>query len=293
MVLCISCVIIILANKVVTMNERIYPDRTGTRKVHENIHSIKINTEIFPVTKTDWFGYAKYDFSVAEIEYCIVAPKKRALHSPWIWRAEFFGHEPQADLSLLDKGWYVVYVPSAASLYGSPEAVRRWDVAYEYLTREYGLFPKPVLEGFSRGGLLVYNWAAANPGKVTCIYADAPVCAIQSWPGGKGKGLGSPEDWQLCLKAYGLTEEGATDYRHNPIDNLKPLVCVNIPLLHVCGDIDEVVPMAENTDILQQRYKKLGGHIEVITKANCDHHPHSLPDPKPIVDFILKSFKGV
>ena len=91
----------------------------------------------------------------------IVVPKKRGIHSPWIWRAEFFGHEPQADLSLLEKGWHVVYVPSAAGLYGSPEAVRRLDVAYEYLTTEYGLSKKPVLEGFSRGGLLVYNWAAA------------------------------------------------------------------------------------------------------------------------------------
>lgn len=262
------------------------------KRFYMNANSVKNNTKIFPVTKTDWFGYAKYDFTVARIEYCVVAPKKRDIRSPWIWRAEFFGHAPQVDLSLLEKGWHVVHVPSAAGLYGSPEAVRRWDVAYEYLTSEYGLSQKSVLEGFSRGGLLVYNWAAANSDKVACIYADAPVCAIQSWPGGKEKGLGSPEDWQLCLKAYGLTEEEAADYKHNPIDNLKPLVDANIPLLHICGDIDDTVPMAENTDILHQRYKKLGGHIEVITKANCGHHPHSLPDPKPIVDFILRAEGG-
>jgi len=26
----------------------------------------------------------------------------------------------------------------------------------------------------------------------------------------------------------------------------------------------------------------------VISKPNCDHPPHSLKDPKPIVDFVLK-----
>ena len=42
----------------------------------------------------------------------------------------------------------------------------------------------------SRGGLIIYNWATANPKKVACIYGDAPVCDFKSWPGGKGKGKG-------------------------------------------------------------------------------------------------------
>ena len=29
--------------------------------------------------------------------------------------------------------------------------------------------------------------------------------------------------------------------------------------------------------------------VEVIIKPGNDHHPHSLPDPKPIVDFILRA----
>ena len=34
--------------------------------------------------------------------------------------------------------------------------------------------------------------------------------------------------------------------------------------------------------------KALGGEIVVIAKPNCDHHPHSLTDPTPIVEFVLK-----
>ena len=56
----------------------------------------------------------------------------------------------------------------------------------------------------------------------------------------------------------------------------------------VHGDADEVVPVAENSDIIESRYRKLGGNIMVIRKKDVGHHPHSLKDPKPIVDFLLK-----
>lgn len=58
-----------------------------------------------------------------------------------------------------------------------------------------------------------------------------------------------------------------------------------IPLLHVVGDDDKVVPVAENTAILEKRYRALGGSIEVIHKPGVGHK-HGLKDPKPIVDFI-------
>ena len=282
-----------LSNKESLFPDKIHPNSQGAMamvtEVYKNISDINIQMAKFSVTPVDWFGYDKYEFSAEDLSYCIVVPKKAAIGNPWIWRAEFFGHEPQADLALLEKGWHVVYVPSAACLYGSPEAVNRWDKAYSYLTSKYGLSAKPTLEGFSRGGLLVYNWASVNPDKVSSIYADAPVCAIQSWPGGLGKGQKkSAEDWKLCLQAYGLTEEQAADYKLNPIDKLKPLADANVPLLHVCGDADDIVPMEENTLVLKQKYESLGGHMQLITKKNCGHHPHSLVDPKPIVEFILK-----
>ena len=61
----------------------------------------------------------------------------------------------------------------------------------------------------------------------------------------------------------------------------------HIPLLHVVGDADEVVPVTENTAILEQRYRALGGSIQVIHKPGVGHHPHSLQDPAPIVEFVL------
>lgn len=43
----------------------------------------------------------------------------------------------------------------------------------------------------------------------------------------------------------------------------------------------------QNTVILETRYKALKGPIQVIHKPNVGHHPHSLEDPTPIVDFVL------
>ncbi len=51
---------------------------------------------------------------------------------------------------------------------------------------------------------------------------------------------------------------------------------------------DEVVPIDENTRILGERYRRLGGPITLIVKPGAGHHPHSLRDPTPIVGFILK-----
>ncbi|NLX95282.1 MAG: alpha/beta hydrolase [Rhodopirellula sp.] len=211
--------------------------------------------------------------------------RKKRLPTPSDSR--FFGHEPQTDLAVLDRGFHLVYM-DVADLFGAPKAVSHWNEFYRYLTEEHGFAPKAVLEGMSRGGLIIYRWAAANPDKVACIYADAPVCDFKSWPGGKGKSPGSPESWQKCLKAYGLTEAEALAYQDNPIDNLQPLAKAGVALLHVCGDADEVVPIDENTHVLADRYRRLGGSITVIVKPGVGHHPHSLKDPAPIVEFILE-----
>ena len=61
-----------------------------------------------------------------------------------------------------------------------------------------------------------------------------------------------------------------------------------MPLLHIVGDADKVVPVVDNTDVLAARYRELGGSIQILSKPGIGHHPHSLVDPKPIVEFILQ-----
>lgn len=245
-----------------------------------------------PAGRSLWNGYERLDFEVDGHKCLLVLPKRAAVGNPWIWRTEFFGHEPQADLALLGKGFHAAYI-DVQNMYGAPVAMAPMDAFYAYLTSKRGLARKVVLEGFSRGGLFAFNWAARNPGKVACMYLDAPVCDFKSWPGGKGRGKGSPADWERLKKVYGLSEQEAIRYPLNPVDNLRPLAAANIPLLHVCGEADTVVPIEENTRLVEKRYRELGGPIEVISKPFCEHHPHSLKDPAPIVDFILRHTPGM
>jgi len=77
------------------------------------------------------------------------------------------------------------------NMYGAPMALDHMDKFYAHLVKEFGLSSKVVLEGFSRGGLFAFNWAARNPGKVACLYLDAPVCDFKSWPAGWDKAKSS------------------------------------------------------------------------------------------------------
>lgn len=239
------------------------------------------------VKQAEWQGYKRQDFAINGRACLLVAPKEPTAGKPWIWRTEFFGHEPQADVALLGKGWHVAYM-NVSNMYGAPVALDHMDQFYEHLRSTYGLAPKTVLEGFSRGGLYAFNWAARHPDRVASIYGDAPVCDFKVWPAGKGASPQRAKEWAECLKMYGLTEEDAMAYQLNPVDNLAPLAAAKIPILIVCGDADEAVSFEGNAKLVETRYRELGGEIELIVKPGGKHHPHSLKDPTSIVDFVLK-----
>ena len=240
----------------------------------------------FPGQKSVWNGFDRYDFTVDGKPVLVVTPKTNAPGLPWVWHGEFFGHKPNPDLALLGRGFHVVHM-SVPDMLGAPSAVAHWNVLYRELTEKHGFAKKAALVGLSRGGLYCYNWAAANPDKVACLYGDAPVCDFKSWPGGFGQGKRSERDWLLVLKLHGFkSDEEAKAYSKNPVDNLAPLAAVQVPLLHVFGDADDVVPWEENTGLIAERYPKLGGSITLIRKPGVGHHPHGLDDSTPIVNFI-------
>ncbi len=245
-------------------------------------------TFIGEAQETDYHGFKCLNFKFEGRDAKIVFPSNAEKSRHWIWRARFWGHEPQTEIALLGKGFHLVYI-DAADLCGNHDAVLLWNRFYDFLIREYQLNTKTVLEGFSRGGLYIYNWGSENVEKVACIYADAPVCDLRSWPGGKFKGIGSPSDWKQHLEKYNLTEESAKDFKEMPIYNARKLAEARVPVLHVCGATDEVVPIDENTYVLEKTYKDAGGKIQIIVKEGIGHHPHSLKDPAPIVRFILSN----
>lgn len=245
-----------------------------------------IRTSIDSLTESDWKGYRRHDFTVSGRPGLLVEPREPAAGRPWVWRAEFFDAFPQADMALLELGWHLAYY-RVSDMYGCPEAVELMHGFQCAAEAGFGLAPKAVLFGFSRGGLYAFNYAVRYPKKVSALYLDAPVLDIRSWPGGFGAGSGGKKEWQECLRAYRLTEETAKSFGGNPLNRADDLVNARIPTIVVAGDADTVVPIGENAMILAESCKKMGDDFRLIVKRGVDHHPHSLEDPAPIVGFLL------
>ena len=245
----------------------------------------------FPGTKSSWNGFDKYDFKLPCGEFgergcTVVCPKEPADGNPWIWRAVFFGHEPQTEIAMLNKGYYVAFI-SCTDLVGSPQRVAQCNCLYKFLV-EKGLNKKTNLLGMSRGGISSMNWAIANPDCVRSIYIDNPVLDFKTWPGGfivVGRWQG---DWQSVLNSYGFkNDDEAKAYKGNPVDAFQPLAERKVPILLMCGTADKVVPYEYNGKLLYERYKDAGGIVKLVKKPGHDHHPHSLKNPELIVDFYL------
>jgi acetyl esterase/lipase len=196
----------------------------------------------------------------------------------------------RTELELVQRGYHVVAANPGAIL-GAPDPTRRWDNVYREMTGKYGLSKQVALMGVSREGLPMARWAAANPGKVSCLYMDRAVCDFKSWPGGKlGRGKGSTSDWASLLEAYHFKNEAeAMAFAENPVDLAPKLAADRIPIIYVAGEKDEVVPYTENGARMQEQYNRLGGRFKLILRKGEDHHPHGLPDPNDVVRFIQQS----
>jgi pimeloyl-ACP methyl ester carboxylesterase len=59
---------------------------------------------------------------------------------------------------------------------------------------------------------------------------------------------------------------------HNPIDRLAPLAKAGVPIHHIHGDVDKLVPLDQNSALLAERYKALGGTITVDVKNGQGHN---------------------
>ena len=229
-------------------------------------------------------GYRIHRFELDSCNCIVVEPEQPVPGICWVWKMEFFFAFPKFELEMLRRGYYLCYM-EVGNTFGCPDAMRHFDRFYDRLTKKYHFSPYPILLGQSRGGLYVYNWACANPGRVGCVYADNPVCDFKNWPGGKGQGPGSADDWAKLMQDYRFANEAEALAYPNPIDRVKILVDAGIPLVHAAGVDDEVVLIDENTNIMEKRVHELGGQIKVFRHPGM-HHPHGLEDPAPLADWV-------
>ncbi len=275
------------------MPDRVHPSGLGAAKIARRLYELlTLQTVDYTFGReldkcVEFHGYRCYEFEYNNNFSRVAVPKIVAKGKPWVMRARFWGDKNfyATDVALLERGFHILYT-DVTDLYGSPVAVERFASFIDYAIGR-GLNSKCVIEAFSRGGLVGYNYAAQHPERVALVYGDAPVLDFKSWPlGFKPNGF----DSKKLLKAYGFESiEQAREYVGNPIDRVKEIARGGFDMLHVCGNADDVVPMSENSTPFIELIESYGGAVKLIVKDGVGHHPHGLSDPTPVVNQILLS----
>ena len=241
--------------------------------------------------RTTWMGFACDEFLFEGYKALVVLPKEGTANGFAAMKMVYFGAFPATEIALLEKGFHLCYV-DRDNRWGTDPDLDRKAAFYRFIREKYGLKEQFVPIGMSCGGLFAIKLAAKYPELIRCIYLDAPVVNFMSCPCGFGIGKPLAENNDEILNALGLESiSQLLAYRDMPLDKLPQLVQHRIPAILVAGDSDHVVPYCENGIFVEEAYRAAGIELEVYIKPGCDHHPHGLEDPKPVVDFIMKHCK--
>ncbi|MBX3179339.1 MAG: prolyl oligopeptidase family serine peptidase [Candidatus Hydrogenedentes bacterium] len=221
------------------------------------------------VRESTQFGAKRLDFTVDGAPGFVIEPPVRKFdkNHPWVWYAPtFLGRHPDPSHEwyfkpLLDAGFYIAGVEVGES-FGSPDGVAAYQAFHTHVVAAYNLSIRPVLLPQSRGGLMLYNWAVAHPESVGAVAGIYTVCSFTSYPG-----------VEKAAPAYGLSaadlEARRADFE--PIERLAPLARAGVPVFHIHGDADAVVPVEENAGKLVARYRNLGGTATLKLVAGKGH----------------------
>ncbi len=151
----------------------------------------------FTGEKTTWHGFDRFDFLMdaatrtiepttalpeegsgvthqveGRLRCIVVVPQEPAPGRPWSWRGRYFDHEPQCEIELLKRGFYIGFIES--------DDMQHWEAWYAFLTENHGLSPRPAFVGMSGGGRNSFTWATTYPDRISCIYADNPLITRES-----------------------------------------------------------------------------------------------------------------
>lgn len=206
---------------------------------------------------------------------------------PWVWYAPTLpglpGHEERWMFErFLEAGVSIAGIDVGES-YGSPAGRELFTSFFEELVTQRGFSNKPAMLGRSRGGLMIYNWAVEHPKSVSCLAGIYPVCNLESWPG-----LGN------ACAAYGITADELKDKLsdHNPVSRIAPLAKAGIPIFHLHGDQDAVVPLDANSAALVEHYRQHGGKatLSIVRNGGHDMWPGWFQS-RELIDFVIRNLR--
>ncbi len=192
----------------------------------------------------------------------------RRTPQPWIMYAPTLPDYPDQHEKWMHEQFLAAGVAVAGidvgEAYGSPWGCQHISALHRFLTEHRGFADRPCLLGRSRGGLWVSSWAISNPAKVAGIAGIYPVFDLRSYPG-LNKAAG----------AYGISSQELETRlsEFNPIQRADALVKSRVPIFLIHGDVDDVVPLAENSKALQDRYREsgVGDLLQLIVAEGKGH----------------------
>jgi hypothetical protein len=204
--------------------------------------------------------------------------------TPWVWYAPTLPNLPDKNERWMFERFLAAGIAIAGidvgESYGSPQGRAGFSALYRELVERRGFSRKPCLLARSRGGLMLYNWAVEHPDSVACIASIYPVCNLRSYPG-----------LDKACSAYGMSAEQLSNElaKHNPVDRLAPLAKAKIPIFHIHGDKDDLVPLSDNSALLANRYRELGGSIRLRIASGQGHNLwEGFFKCQELVEFVIK-----
>lgn len=223
-------------------------------------------------------------FTVAGATAFVILPEnKKEGPMPWVWYAPTLPGLPAAEETwmfrqFLDAGIAIAGIDAGESM-GNKNGRKLYSALYAELVSKRKYSTHPVLLARSRGGLMLYNWAAEHPQQVGAIAGIYPVCDLTSYPG-----------LEKAAIAYGWSTKKMKRKlaANNPVTRVKPLAKAGVPVLHLHGDVDELVPLAKNSGAIADAYKKYGGRMTLLVQEGQGHNMWpGFFQSQALVDFVI------
>jgi hypothetical protein len=247
---------------------------------------------LFPIKSVDaqqqTFGGTRINLLVDGHSGFVIEPAVPAKNGrkPLAWYAPTIGDYPNKNNiwlleRLVQNGFWICGIDVGES-YGNPSGCEVFSRFYDTLMVLYHLDSKVCLIAQSRGGLMLYNWAE-EPGnslkvlKIACIY---PVCDLLSYPGISKAAI-----------AYGINQDTLSVHlkEYNPVDRLQSLYEAGVGIFIIHGDSDVVVPLNQNSQVIYDRYKTLGGDITLkVVKGKGHEEIPEFFQSQAMLDFLLE-----
>lgn len=237
-----------------------------------------------------WNGFRRLDFTFLGRDALVILPDEKTRNGRFAMKTEYFGAFPETEIALIREGFALAYIKNRTR-WGTDDDCRVRYAFSAFVATEFDCDPRFIAVGMSCGGFHAVNYASRYPDTVAFLYLDAPLLSmesyIHSWETGAQDGEFPASVFAEYTAAYGFTDRSEVAvYNDEPINRLPVLAAHKIPIGLVYGGSDHEVLPHENCEMLIRYYRHAGAPLKVWVKPDCDHHPHGLPDPSPLIAYI-------